>query len=478
MYITSTGVWSIAGSLIGARYLHRMVVLPNGEVQVFGGLNTGTVVGGTVLTTEIRSTLGVWRSGPSMTTQRVGHSVVVLSNGQVLVIGGTNAANTPQSSAEICTNAFQQLPAETFTPTVPGLTFSPTSTSPTPAPVAACTAGASMSTARGDFAFSLVLLSNGNVLAIGGSNGAGTALATTEIYDPLLNTWTAAGSMTNTRVSFFPRNIVTTSTGLIYAGQYGANGPQIYHQNFGLWTATATMPASYLYQEATALDNGRVLLSGGQTAGVRTANCFLFDPVLNTVTATGSLPITLDAHSTIKLQNGNVLTAGGYTTTGGNADTLNCYLYNTVAGTWSLTGTLPFARRYPISILLNSGRVLLTGGYGDAQSPTAVNNCNIYDPATGIWSTTGSMITRRYLHSLVLLPNGNVMAFAGNNGANFLATEIYNVNTGIWSVAASLVTVSAQFSAVYIPSINKILVAGGVNTAWTRISSTELCNYP
>jgi N-acetylneuraminic acid mutarotase len=476
-YDPVAAVWATASPLTTARALHQMILLPNGEVWVLGG-TTNNINTGAQLSTEIMSVNGVWRAGPNMTTQRFGHSAVLLSSGRILTIGGTNAANTALNTAEICTNAFQQLPAETFTPTAPGLTFSPTSTSPTPSPVAACTAGASMSTVRGDFVFSLILLTNGNVLAIGGLNGGGTALATTEIYNPLLNTWTASGSMTNARASQLPRGIVTTSTGLIYAGQYDSNGPQIYHQNLGVWTATATMPASYSLQEATALDNGRVLLSGGVTAGARTVNCFLFDPVLNTVTATGSLPITLDSHSTVKLQNGNVLTIGGYTTTGGSADTLNCYLYNTVAGTWSLTGTLPFARRHTRSILLNSGKVLLSGGYGDAQSPTVLNNCHIYDPVTAIWSTTGSMINRRIYHSLVLLPNGNVQSFSGYHTGYFLGSEIYNVNTGTWSVAASPQTVSAHFSAVFIPSINKTLVAGGLNTAGTRISSTELCSYP
>ena len=51
-------------------------------------------------------------------------------------------------------------------------------------------------------AFELAKLSDGRVLAVGGRGRGSSVLASTEVYDPASETWTAQGNMTFARASF------------------------------------------------------------------------------------------------------------------------------------------------------------------------------------------------------------------------------------------------------------------------------------
>src|SRR3989442_898547 len=53
---------------------------------------------------------------------------------------------------------------------------------------------------------------------------------------------------------------------------------------------------------------------------------------------------------------------------------------------WSITGHLNVARQFHAATLLRDGKVLINGGFGAGDSSIA----ELYDPATGIWTNTGS----------------------------------------------------------------------------------------
>jgi hypothetical protein len=107
-----------------------------------------------------------------------------------------------------------------------------------------------------------------------------------------------------------------------------------------------------------------------------------------------------DATATL-LDNGRVLLAGG-----DNPGTLSsAELYNPATRSWSPTGSLTTGRARHNATLLEDGRVLVSGNH---------HNGEVYSPATGTWAPTGYMVNW-YLQSSMAapLPDGRVLVAGG-----------------------------------------------------------------
>jgi N-acetylneuraminic acid mutarotase len=116
-------------------------------------------------------------------------------------------------------------------------------------------------------------------------------------------------------------------------------------------------------------------------------------------------------HTATLLQNGQVLVAGGDSF--GTAE-----LYNPATGTWTVTGSMNIARAGYTATLLGNGKVLAAGGsYGVYPVDHTLRSAELYDRATGAWTMTGSMNTSREFHTATLLPNGQVLVAGGESGS-------------------------------------------------------------
>ena len=59
--------------------------------------------------------------------------------------------------------------------------------------------------------------------------------------------------------------------------------------------------------------------------------------------------------------------------------------------------------------LLPIGKVLVAGGSNGSD----LSSAELYDPASGTWTATGSLGTARSFHTATLLPNGKVLVAGG-----------------------------------------------------------------
>jgi len=102
----------------------------------------------------------------------------------------------------------------------------------------------------------------------------------------------------------------------------------------------------------------------------------------------------------------------------------SCELYDPATGQWSETGSLPESLPrwwYPVATrawghtatLLADGRVLLAGGFDNDIWMHPVPEADVYDPATGRW-TASLMHAARGYHTATRLPDGRVIVTGGD----------------------------------------------------------------
>src|ERR1035437_3077695 len=69
------------------------------------------------------------------------------------------------------------------------------------------------------------------------------------------------------------------------------------------------------------------------------------------------------------------------------------------AASWVTNGPMVTARYNHTATLLSNGKVLVAGGVTNYGTTIGTSSAELFDPATGRWTTTGAMTTSRYDHT-------------------------------------------------------------------------------
>ena len=290
----ATSTWTLGPSLPKARDRFAIAHLTDGSVLVAGG-TTGASLGDAA---SLRSTYrlkpggSAWVRSGDLDVARSAPSVAVLTDGRVLVAGGYYAdlpANPPMHmirSAELYDAA-----TEAWSPT------------------------GSLVTAR--YGAGMTTLADGRVLIAGGwpdvdnswpapNYGDHQPLASTELYDPKTGQWSAAGGLP---VAMGEPTVVPLPGGGALA--FGGTNVARFEPASGTWTATSPMLSAAAHRRAVALEDGRVLVAGGDVGGAFTAEAETFDPATGSWTATARMPAPRSGGAAIRLGDGSVLLVGG-----------------------------------------------------------------------------------------------------------------------------------------------------------------------
>ena len=340
----------------------------------------------------------------------------------------------------------------------------------------------SLATARSSH--TSTLLQNGKVLVAGGIAGFNSQLASAELYDPATDTWTPTGSMGTVRQGH-TATLLQNGKVLVTGGFNSSAGQlasaELYDPATGTWSATGNLIQRRDLHTATLLQNGQVLVAAGRPQGASSAvlaSAELYDPTTGNWTATGSMGTVRWGHSMTLLQTGKVLVAGGAPDQTNTTFLASAELYNPASGTWSATGSLLNARDNHTATLLLDGKVLVAGGRGRVVvvggfSTKILSSAELYDAGSGTWTSTGSLLAARDVHTATLLPDGCVIAAGGAN-INYLASaELYSPAHGTWSATGGLVTARAGHTATLM-SNSQLLVAGGITGGPFILASAEL----
>jgi hypothetical protein len=116
-----------------------------------------------------------------------------------------------------------------------------------------------------------------------------------------------------------------------------------------------------------------------------------------------------------------VLVAGGNTlqqvTTSTNGDTSStAELYDPSTGTFIPTGSMISGRSNHTAILTN-GRVFIAGGLTSDNSQS-ISSVELYDPATGTFSQIGKLLKKADAVSATLLADGRVLLLGSDTWAS------------------------------------------------------------
>ena len=251
--------------------------------------------------------------------------------------------------------------------------------------------------------------------------------------------------------------------------------PRAAAQSPGTFTATGNMTTPRFFHTATQLADGRVLIAGGDMIEARgpavpfntQSSAELYDPRTGTFTATGNMTTRRSGHTATLLPDARVLITGGGLTNaqaGSFADPglTSAELYDPGTGTFTATREMSTPRFGSTATLLNSGKVLIAGGFYRGQGYCCFPlGAELYDPDRGTFTATGNMISER-ADTATLLPNGKVLVTRGNpqSGPYLSSAELYDPLTGTFTSAGYLNVNHSAPTAVLLTN-GKVLIAGG-----------------
>ena len=226
--------------------------------------------------------------------------------------------------------------------------------------------------------------------------------------------------------------------------------------NTGGWAPAGQLTAARSGAEAATLKDGRVLITGGISAGVPTASAEIYNG--NAFTVVPSMSVARSQHSIATLGDGRVIVAGGYTAT--NVPTNAVEIFDPVTSTWSgVPGGLVQARAGHTMTALQDGRLLIAGGMGES-GPLA--SLEIFDPKTNSSTPFAAVLSSpRMDHAAALLPNGSVMLAGGFDGSKVLASvDAFNPSSDNMASPLNMASPRRYLTATSFVD-GRVLLAGG-----------------
>jgi hypothetical protein len=217
--------------------------------------------------------------------------------------------------------------------------------------------------------------------------------------------------------------------GAFHSSLYRNGTAEIFDPATGTWTPTGSMFTTYWPSTATAtlLPSGKVLVAGDRVFEQ-------YDPQTGQWTTADYLASYRHSHTATGLGNGKVLLVAGWTGFDeeimSGTTTSAVELYDPATGARTPTGSVRSSRADHSATLLMDGKVLISGGWfrellpttGEYTTIATLGSSEVYDPDTGQWTPAGDLQVKRFRHTATLLPDGAVLTVGGRNASGEAGT--------------------------------------------------------
>ncbi len=252
--------------------------------------------------------------------------------------------------------------------------------------------------------------------------------------------------------------------------------------------AAPNLATSRFGHDATLLDDGRVLVSGGWTGTANNNEIYpypvvfsqIYDPETDTWTLTDrigpdnseELPGFLIYSPAARLSDGRIVSVAlSKEAQSGNPDDVTSAIavFDLETDEWKHISDIPSNRIFADIFALNDGGILVVGGLdlkAMSSSFATIDPEDLvesYNTATGEWQTLGPMNEPAMEHSLVPLKDGRIMAVGGFNDSNRMhgtdRAEIFDPVTNAWTLTGRM-NVTRMFPVAVTLSDGRILVTG------------------
>lgn len=249
----------------------------------------------------------------------------------------------------------------------------------------------------------------------------------------------------------------------------------------GRFVRTGDMTISREYHTATLLKDGRVLIAGGFSDALNMPitqsylkSAEIYDPKTSKFTRTVDMNVARANHTATLLNDGEVLIVGGENYPN---DLSSAEIYNPKTSKFVFVGRMHLGRSNHTATLLNDGRVLIVGGSTNFNSKYNKNKnvselqAEIYDPKTGQFSLTSKMLDNIYSNTSILLPNGKVLII---NGIDKKVVQIFNPLSNSFSDAGIIPT---KYSGFYIGNLHSIILDKNTVFIMNSLNSNDFYLY-
>lgn len=274
--------------------------------------------------------------------------------------------------------------------------------------------------------YTTTLLQNGNVLITGGFNTKKAdfiSIVSSEIYDSKKKTFYLSGNMIHPRAEhsavLLKNGMVLITGGKDESTSKVIPSAELYNPNKSIFIESAKMCVPRYRHSSILLSNGKVLIVGGKDLKHKITNSMeLYDPITNVFKCIGNIS------NKYEIQNPTILNDGKVFVIGGGAG-----IYKPNSNNFTSINNKNFIQVNPFTLQLNDNNLLIISKEPIYFGAFKENNTALYNLKTGKYTPLNTILDGRRFPSIIQLKDKTILILGGCTRQGINNSSAYIVDT-------------------------------------------------